>query len=155
MRWLLLIAAFGLLCTLFRPALANSWAGHLATLSDARSACGDINSDSCVPYVSEAVAIADTLHTQASFDAQNGELHIPGADGSIVTCNPKSLEVLDGSDLARSALGMTPPENGGDPFYWSDALFKAAVKMCQTADPRIPLAGDVPVPPPPGEPYSQ
>jgi hypothetical protein len=124
-------AAFGLFCSSFQPAHASSWNGHLAMLSDAKGACSDIDSDSCLPYLSEAVAIADTLHTQASYDAKKREVHIPGGDGSILTCGSNFFKRLNGQDLAQSALAMEPSDNTETSPYWSDALFKAAVNMCQ------------------------
>jgi hypothetical protein len=55
------------------PAFGQEWNGHLAKLSDAQLACENIHSSSCLPFLGEAVAVADTLSTQARAQVGNSK----------------------------------------------------------------------------------
>jgi hypothetical protein len=66
-------------CLLFAPqAKASTWLGHLSTQQDAKNACRDVDSSSCLPYMAQAVVVTDRLHDQASYDLKRNEIHIPG-----------------------------------------------------------------------------
>ncbi len=110
--------------------MADTWDGHLATLKDAKIACQDIDSESCLPYLAQAVAVADTLYAQADYDSKRDELKIPGGDGYIWVCHPSVLSQLNGEDLLHLALA-TEPSDGEGPFYWDEALFTSAINLCR------------------------
>jgi hypothetical protein len=113
-----------------KSAMAVPWEGHLATLNDAKLACRDIDSGPCLPYMAQAVAIADTLYAQAAYDAKRDKIQIPGGDGSIWACDPSVLNKLNGENLLHSALA-TESVNESKAFYWDDALFMAALHICR------------------------
>lgn len=122
----------GLLCISSQSAMADTWVGtwdgHLATLEEAKIACQDTSSTSCLPYMAQAVAVADTLQAQANYKNQS-EVQVPGLEGSILTCDPSIVQQLNGEDLMYLALATEPTD--GWPFYWDDALFRAALKSCR------------------------
>jgi hypothetical protein len=112
------------------PALGQ-WAGHLTKLSVAQLACQTIDSSACLPFLAEAVAVADTLTTQASVRTGNDKdiIQLPGADGSSARCSERfTLRELNGVILTHLALIRDPHLN----FYWSNALFVAALGLCRT-----------------------
>jgi hypothetical protein len=127
--YLRLIGA-GLLCLSGQSAMADTWDGHLATLKDAKIACRDIDSESCLPYLAQAVTMTDTLESQAAYDSNRDIIKIPGRDGSIWTCNPSVWSRFNGEDLRHLAL-TTQPSEGGANFYWDDALLISALSLCQ------------------------
>jgi hypothetical protein len=57
-----------------------------------------------LPYLAQAVAVADTFHAQAAYDGKHDKIIIPGGDGSIESCDPDILVRLNGQDLLYSAL---------------------------------------------------
>src|SRR4051812_18476574 len=85
---------------------ADSWRGHLTTLQEARIACRDTGSDDCLPYLAQAVAVADTLSAQADFSnsAKNNEkFQMPGVNGSTWICDPSAMRKLNGDSLLHLA----------------------------------------------------
>jgi hypothetical protein len=91
-----------------------------------------MDSSTCVPYLAEAVAVADTLTAQTSVGSGNETqaiFRLLGPDGISVTCGPGfKLEELNGETLTHLALARDPSVN----FYWSNALFVAALEFCRT-----------------------
>jgi hypothetical protein len=126
LRWFVrLVAAWLVIAS--RSAIADTWQGHVATLQDARIACPDIDSDACLPYLAQAVAVADTLTDQAKYDSTRDVFEIPGGGGSIWICDPSVLsEQFNGESLLHLALAanLTIP-------YWDHALFISALHLCR------------------------
>ena len=108
----------------------GQWTGHAATLDEAQLACHDIDSSACLPFLAEAVAVGDILTTQAG--VRNGGdkqgIQLPGPNGSNVKCSERfRLPDLNGITLTHLALTRNPHIN----FYWSNALFVAALDLCE------------------------
>lgn len=107
------------------PAFAQ-WLGHSSKLGAAQIACRSLDSAACLPYLAEAVAVADTLKTQAK--VSRDVLELPGPNGVVVRCSERfSLTDLNGETLAHMALTRDQKLNS----YWSNALFVAALDLCR------------------------
>jgi Rap1a immunity proteins len=83
LRWFVCFVPTWLLLTTSQSAIADAWQGHRATLQDARIACRDIGSDSCLPYLAQAVALGDTLSDQANYDPKRDKFESLGGGGSV------------------------------------------------------------------------
>ncbi len=127
-QWLVPIAAIGMVYISPQSAMADTWDGHLATLQDAKAACRDVDAVSCLPYTAQAVAVADTIHAQAVYNANRNDFKIFGRDGSVWICDDSVSNHLNGEDLTYLALATEPSD--GEPFYWDDALLIAALNLC-------------------------
>jgi len=125
LRWVGWLVAAWLLGAVSSTAMADTWRGHLTTLQDARIACRNIDSDSCIPFLAQAVAVADTLFDQAIAVSHQQEFEIPGRNGSIWICGPDVLKELNGQSLLHLALAA---DTEG---YWDNALFTAALRPCR------------------------
>jgi len=109
---------------------AAEWQDHLATLRRAQAACRDINSQACLPYRAEAVAVADVLAATTSVSTSSkGDVTVTAVfrNGNQQRCSRNWLrDVLNGQRLMRSALSLDPRRHN----YWVDALLAAAQQMC-------------------------
>lgn len=125
LSWFVRLISAGLLYLSPQPAMADTWTGHLASLRDAKIACRDINSAECLPYLAQAVAVADTLSAQAL--SEQNEISIPGRAGSTLICNTAVLHFLNGQYLMLVALTADDKTL----FYWDDALLASALRSCR------------------------
>lgn len=108
------------------PPVFAQWLGHLSKLSDAQNACRNMDSNKCLPYLAQAVAVADTLNDQATVAGKT--IQLPGPNGSILNCSENfSTTDLNGETLAHLALIRDPKAD----FYWTKALFFAALDRCR------------------------
>lgn len=109
------------------PASAQ-WNGHVATLSEAQLVCRNLDSPSCIPFLAEAVAVSDVLTAQADVGRDKSSVYLPGPDGASVKCGEGfALTDLNGESLTHAALTRDPAVN----FYWSNAVFVAALDLCR------------------------
>ena len=115
-----------------RPAFAQEppWRGHLATLQDAEAACIDWSSDSCLPYLAEAVAVADVFHAQIYYDSKQYAWTMPGSNGSTLVCADIEIAELNGQSLLHLALAVDPADLHGD-HRWTSALLFSALHLCR------------------------
>jgi len=126
LRWFVRLVAAWSLGIASQSAIADAWKGHFATVQDARIACRDINSDSCLPYLAQAVAVADIFSDQARL-GRGGVDEIPGGGISIWVCDPDVLgKDLNGENLLHLALA-----SNFDPPYWDHALFLTVLHLCR------------------------
>ena len=130
-RFLAMLATSGVLVAAVPPmADAYAWRGHLATLQDARIACRDVDSYDCLPYLAQAVAVADTLSDQAKFDLKRpDEFQIPGARSSTWICDTSVYRQFNGEALLHLALAADFTNE--DSVYWDNALFTSALLRCR------------------------
>lgn len=107
--------------------MADWWHGHLATLHEARIACRDIDSNSCLPYLAQAVADADTLSAQAKYDQQSDAFQIQGYAGWVPICDASVVrDCFNGDSLPHLALAA--PELT---IHWDQTLFVSALDLCR------------------------
>jgi len=106
------------------------WAGHTATLSDARIACSDLESMVCLPYMAAAVAVSDLLSYQAKVvenTPDTAAVEIVFYMGDRKTCSVKWLRSLNGAMLLKTALSLPDTTQA---HYWTEALRQAATSLC-------------------------
>jgi hypothetical protein len=110
---------------------AAEWMGHLAMLKHAQIACRDANSRDCLPYLAEAVAVADVLTATTRVSSSKGETTITAVfrNGSEVHCSKNWIRsALNGQRLMQAALHMDARQHA----YWVDALLAAAQDHCRS-----------------------
>lgn len=116
------------LCIVLAAPAFGQWAGHLSTLKEAQFVCQNLDSSSCLPFVAEAVAVADVLTAQADVGRSQDGIYLSGPNGSTVKCSEGfKLTDLNGAALTHAALTRDPTVN----FYWSNAVFVAALDLCE------------------------
>jgi hypothetical protein len=125
----------GVLISLPQVSSAKDWAGHLATLSDARDACRDTASPECLPYLAEAVAIGDLLHDQAEVSSSAPDasaFEIVFERGEKMRCSRNWFDSLNGQTLLHAGLGLPIGIKEAESTYWSEALQRAAISLCHS-----------------------
>jgi hypothetical protein len=99
--WLpVLLALFG------GQARSQQWNGNLSTLGDARLACSDTHSNECLPFLAQAVAVADVLQ-ELSFVDMNAKADfvvVPFPHGNLTHCSQNWLKSMSGLALLHSTL---------------------------------------------------
>jgi hypothetical protein len=112
-----------------------AWNGHLATLSQAQAACANTDSNECLPYFAEAVAVAQVLSEQAKLPGVSGKDEGYGIvfhDGYEQSCSTNWLQSMNGQTLLHSALGLAVGVSDAQRLYWVAALLQASQQLCRS-----------------------
>jgi hypothetical protein len=113
----------GLLLLMFTTLSHAEWLGHLTQVKQARLACRNLDSNACVPFLAQAVTVADIIHQQVTLSADLTIWLVPVGNGSVRKCH-EGIVQMSGESLLQATLGRT---NLDDNQYWSAALFATAV----------------------------
>jgi hypothetical protein len=124
-------------CALLLSPVANAdqWRGHLARLVDAQLACTDTNSSSCLPYLAEAVAVANVLSDTSKPlppEDKGGVVTVTFQNGSQEKCSGNWFRSMNGLRLLHSALGIETDTSETQKIYWVDALVRASRELCHS-----------------------
>jgi hypothetical protein len=126
------LAVLSLALSAGQVAQSSEWQGHLATLRQAQIACRNLNSRDCLPYLAEAVAVADVLTAATKVTSPvKGKVSITVVfrSGSEQSCSENWLRnLLNGQRLLHDALLMDARQHA----YWTDALLAAAQNLCHS-----------------------
>ena len=95
------ISLISALCVIVSPALPSAeWMGHLATLFQAQVACANSNSKECLPYIAEAVAVAQLLTEQVKVPIRKDEAYgVVFHGGHVESCSITWLQSMNGTTL--------------------------------------------------------
>jgi hypothetical protein len=111
------------------------WTGRLATLFQAQAACSNTDSNDCLPYLAEAVAVAQVLSEQVKLpgvgDKEDG-YGIVFHDGYQERCTTNWLQSMNGPTLLRAALGLNVGVADAQRLYWVAALLQASQQLCHS-----------------------
>jgi hypothetical protein len=117
---------------LILQAHASEWRGHLATLFDAQKDCVNTESTACLPYLAEAVAVADVLEESALSEWHDkGEVTFTVVfhGGLQQHCTAHWLKSMNGLKLLHLAL-VTDTDGNEKSTYWTQALVRASQELC-------------------------
>jgi hypothetical protein len=130
-------AVAGLLAISSSAAWSGQWAGHLATLFQAQIDCTNTDSEECLPYLAEAVAVADVLGYQAktiipSNKRDDPHFSVAFDTGAPESCTANWLQSMNGESLLHSALGLPVVGRDAKSTYWVAALMRASRQLCHS-----------------------
>ena len=94
------ISLISALCVIVSPALPSAeWMGHLATLFQAQSLARNSNKE-CLPYIAEAVAVAQLLTEQVKVPIRKDEAYgVVFHGGHVESCSITWLQSMNGTTL--------------------------------------------------------
>jgi hypothetical protein len=105
----------------------KAWKGHHTRLSDAQSACTNIDSLECEPFFAEAVAVSDVFHEIANpVDAGRKNFTVVFENMSHENCSENWLRSMNGQILLHSALGLPVSSESAKSINFVSALIRAA-----------------------------
>jgi hypothetical protein len=129
----LLVTSLGI--TTSSIAQSSAWNGPLATLFQAQAACANPDSNECLPYRAEAVAVAQVLSQQVKLPAANGKDEGYGIvfhDGYEQNCSSNWLQSMNAQTLLHSALGLAVGVSDAQRLNWVAALLQASQQLCHS-----------------------
>jgi hypothetical protein len=124
--------AIGLVTIALRSNAGEWFPRVFAKLRDAQTACSDMLSDSCRPYLIVAETVTTVLLSQASPRTPQGDVTLVFRKGEAQHCSVQWLLSLNGGNLLQTALGLVRDE-GAEHVFWTVALMRSAQTLCQNS----------------------